>query len=352
MTRRETLIDLITSIPEHKVRTVYDQIFPILQSNVDKEHDAITIVCCPHCGSVSIKKNGTKDGKQRFLCKDCCKSFSVTTNTFFFHNRIPENIWKRFIDYELNGIPLREEAHLLELSIHTCFRMRHKLHRAITTIVEKERLNGDAVQVDATYQKINLKGTKPDNMPRYSKRRGKSSSYRGVSHHKVCIVSAIDTNDNMFLRIVGLGSESIDKYTSCKYKFEESKIIVSDSKSCMQQFANELGATLDNIPTKPNEKKYTTKSGNHLGDLNQLHSEISLLISKTHGVSTRFFQDYLNFLTYTKHVKYKVERKDLTEFIFNEIKNTTAFNEEKLVLTELPISLKEAYFEYRYGIFA
>lgn len=352
MSKREALIDLIGSIPEHKIRTVYDKFLPILQENMDKEHDAITIVCCPHCGSISIKKNGTKDGKQRFLCNDCKKSFSVTTNTFFFHNRIPEEIWKRFIDYELNGVVLREEAYLLDLSITTCFRMRHKLHRAISTIVEKERLNGDVVQVDANYQKINLKGTRPENMPRFSKRRGSRASYRGISHHKVCVVSAIDINDNMFLKIVGLGAESINKYTMCKYKFEQPQIIVSDSKSCMQQFANELGATLDAIPTKPNEKRYTTANGNHLGELNQLHSEISSLITKTHGVSTRFFQDYLNFITYIKKVKYQIEREDLTEFIFNEIKNTPAFTQEELYFTELPISLKEAYYEYRYGIFA
>lgn len=56
MSKRERLIDLITSIPEHNVRKVYDQIFPILDENMDKNHEEITIVCCPHCGSVSIKR--------------------------------------------------------------------------------------------------------------------------------------------------------------------------------------------------------------------------------------------------------------------------------------------------------
>lgn len=351
MSKRERLIDLISSIPEHNVRKVYDQIFPILDENMDKNHEEITIVCCPHCGSVSIKKNGTNNGTQRFMCNDCHKTFSSTTDTFFFHNRIPKDLWLKFIDYEISGLPLREESHYLGLSIHTCFRMRHKLHRAVSEIVEKQKVTG-MVQLDSNYQKINLKGTKPQNMPRFSKRRGNGSAYRGISHHKVCIVSAVDSQDNMFLRIVGLGSESIDKYDTCKYKFENPEIIVSDSKSCIQQFANNIESKYDKIPTTPDGKRYTTNLGNHLGDLNQLDSEITSLINRTHGVSTRFFQDYLNFLTYKKTTKYKHERDNVAEFIYNEIKDTKAFTEAELVYTELPISLKEAYYEYRYGIFA
>lgn len=37
-------------------------------------------------------------------------------------------------------------------------------------------------------------------MPRISKKRS-SSAYRGISHHKVCIMSAVDDNDNMFLKL-------------------------------------------------------------------------------------------------------------------------------------------------------
>ena len=166
MTQRSRLIDRISSIPENRIHPVYDEIYLILKQNLTDDDKPITIVCCPHCGSVSIKKNGNYNGKQRYFCKDCHKSFSMNTNTFLFHNRIPENLWLQFIDYELSGIALRHEAHFLGLSIHTCFRMRHKLYAAVSELAKK-RVTGK-VQLDAAYRKINLKGTRPENMPRYS----------------------------------------------------------------------------------------------------------------------------------------------------------------------------------------
>ena len=351
MSKREALIELVSCVPEHKIRNVYDQIYPILNESIEKDNESITILCCPHCGSVSIKKNGTYNGKQRFICKNCHKSFSTTTDTFMFHNRVSKELWKQFIDYEMDGMTLKDESYHLKLSIHTCFRMRHKLYRAVSSIVENERVTG-TVQLDASYTKINLKGTKPKNMPRYSKKRGNGSAYSGISHHKICIVTAIDSMDNMFLKITGLGAESFTKYDSCKYKFEEPTLIVSDSKASIQQFANELGVTNDKIPTMPNGKRYTTNLGNHLGDLNQLDSELSSLITRTHGVSTRFLQDYLNFISYKKQTKYKIDRDKVAEHVYSKVSVTKAFKEEELIYAELPISLKEAYYEYRYGIFA
>ena len=43
-------------------------------------------------------------------------------------------------------------------------------------------------------------------MPRFSKKRTSTSSlYRGISHHKICVVFSIDEKDNLLLKITGLG---------------------------------------------------------------------------------------------------------------------------------------------------
>ena len=50
------------------------------------------------------------------------------------------------------------------------------------------------------------KNGKTKNMLRYSKKRTSTkSSYRGISHHKICTVSSIDEDDNLILEIAGLG---------------------------------------------------------------------------------------------------------------------------------------------------
>lgn len=351
MNKQKQLINILKELKEEDFNKVleYASTFNIEHNTSDEQ---ITIQCCPHCGTITFKKNGFDSlGNQRYLCKDCHFSFSCRTNTFFSHTKIEEKKWIKFIDYEITGMTLKEEAYFLQLSIHTCFRMRHKLYAAIQSYQEKVKVE-EKVQLDAAYRKINLKGTKPENMPRFSKKRGYSSAYSGISHHKVCIISALDEQDNMFLKIVGLGSESTEKYKQCLNYMGNVKTIISDSKSCIQQFANEVGADHDVIPTVANKKRYTTKKGEHLADINQLDSEITSLITKTHGVCIKYFQGYLDFLTFKKQVKYQVKREEMATYIFRLIKGTKAFTEEEIIFTELPISLKEAYYEYHYGIFA
>jgi transposase-like protein len=40
------------------------------------ENTNITIKC-PYCGSEHIVKNGKKHSKQKYLCRDCKKSFTI-----------------------------------------------------------------------------------------------------------------------------------------------------------------------------------------------------------------------------------------------------------------------------------
>lgn len=49
---------------------------------------------------------------------------------------------------------------------------------------------------------------------------------------------------------------------------------------------------------------------------------------------------------------YDIKRDEVAKYVFNDIRKTKAYREEDLVYAELPISLKDAYYEYRYGIFA
>lgn len=118
-----------------------------------------------------------------------------------------------FIAGELNGLTLEQQTVATELSIVTCFNMRHKLYKAISKVQENAVLSGD-VELDPSYTSINLKGTEPANMPRMSKHRGKHKAtpyfhhIPGTSHHKICIVAAIDEHDQMLFKIGGLGRES------------------------------------------------------------------------------------------------------------------------------------------------
>ena len=56
------------------------------------------------------------------------------------------------------------------------------------------------IEADEIYRCINLKGTPKNKMPRaFKPRTSGGTTTRGISSHKVCIMGAIDENDNMFL---------------------------------------------------------------------------------------------------------------------------------------------------------
>ena len=48
--------------------------------------------------------------------------------------------------------------------------MRHKLYKASLQIIQEQKLS-DEIEIDSQYLSIRLKGTKPENMPRHSKKR-------------------------------------------------------------------------------------------------------------------------------------------------------------------------------------
>lgn len=136
------------------------------------------------------------------------------------------------IDNLLNGFSIRRIAEENSISNLTSFRIRHKVLTALTTIIDKIKLSGE-IQSDEKYFSINLKGTKPNNMPRFSKKRTSiSSPYRGISHHKICVVSSIDENDNLFLKITGLGRCTTEMLeNSLGKKIKNAKSINADSAS-------------------------------------------------------------------------------------------------------------------------
>lgn len=310
---------------------------------------------CPVCGSMHIVKNGTCCGTQRYLCKDCRKTFSSTSGTIMASSKIPVKKTLEMIECEIEGLSLKETSYRSKLSESTCFNFRQRLYSMASTIIEDVQL-ADQIELDSTYSKINLSGTRPKDMPRFSKRRGKKSpvvgefqSLRGLSHHKICIVTGIDENDNILYRVSGLGMESFDKYEQHSSHFTDGKTIISDDNSSIQAFAKAHDMKSEVIPSK----RHTTEEGNSLGDVNQLHQTLKDLVRSKHGVSTRHLPGYLNWISYLKRLIYSIPREQIPEQILSDLYETEArFLRDDICKAEQPVSLYEAYGEYHYGIFS
>lgn len=342
---RECLVDILQHIlPQHQIENSLEN---------DSTGDEL-IEHCPHCRSVRFVKNGfNPGGKQKYRCKDCKAVFMSRTKTIFSSTKVSYETWIKFILGEINGLTLQQQHYETGLSKTTCFYMRHKLHEAVSTNVDSE-LSG-IIYLDPTYTKINLKGTKPKNMPRISKKCGKHKtsgthkSLSGISHHKICLITAVDDKDNILFKIAGLGSERREILNQFRGFFKQESTIVIDKKRDLETFVKDCNC----IPDIVSANGYKSALGNTLSTVNQVHQEFSNLIIDKHGVSTRHLQGYLDWLVYVKQLRYRVEGYLRKLHTYEEILlNKVSLKKETICTKEFPINLKQAYGEYHYGIFA
>lgn len=103
---------------------------------------------CPHCSSEYVVRFGKYNGRQRYRCKACSKTFTDTTNTVLYRTR-KGNEWITFVDCMFNGYSLRKSAEIVGVSWITLFYWRHKLLNALKQM-DFEHFEG-IVEIDETY---------------------------------------------------------------------------------------------------------------------------------------------------------------------------------------------------------
>lgn len=298
---------------------------------------------CPKCGC-KIHKNGrTRNGIQKYICSGCGNTMSETTNTIVCHSKLSFDIWSNVIDNLLNGFSLRRIAEENNISVLTSFRMRHKVLLALKTFIDNIELSGE-IQSDEKYFSINLKGTKPNNMPRFSKKRTSTSSpYKGISHHKICVVSCIDENDNLLLQITGLGRCTTKMLeNSLGKKLKNAKSIKADSASAYQEFCFNHNLNLYAVPSG-----FHSNGQINIAEINGVHSQLETWLTKFRGVSTRHLQEYLNWFTYIFIMKKRFNLNKLkTESYSNIVIDNNYIKSNEIFSINMPINLNVAYAEY------
>ena len=298
---------------------------------------------CKKCGCLLHKNGKTKTGVQKYICSECKSTSSETTETIICHSKLSFEIWSNVIDNLLNGFSLRRIAEENNISLLTSFRLRHKVLYALKCFIKNIKLSGK-IQSDEKYFSINLKGTKPQNMPRYSKKRTSTNSpYRGISHHKICVVSSIDENDNLLLEIVGLGRCTTDMLKkSLGLKLNNAKSINADSASAYQEFCSEYKLTLNAIPSG-----FHNDGIFNISEINGIHSQLETWLSKFRGISTRHLQEYLDWFIYIFTMKKRfLLNKIKTESYCQILIGNNYIKSNDIFKVDMPIDLSVAYAEY------
>lgn len=278
-------------------------------------------LCCPNCSSLHINKNGKVNGKQNYVCKDCNKKFNNLTNTIFHHTHLTYKQVESAFDCIINLFTIRKTASILKVSTKTAFTLRHKIMSCLKSIIDSFMLKGN-IELDEYYISINLKGTKKENMPRYSKKRtSHGNRKRGINKHKVCITSGVDENDNMIFKVAGVSNVTSDMIKNTIVpKIINSKKIITDCKSSYESIATYYNWNLKQIKSGT----HTDEEGNNLANINSLHQQLTIYLSNFRGVSTKHLQEYLDLFCFLKYLNWSTEYSEQVKEFKNKIciKNT------------------------------
>lgn len=98
-------------------------------------------VCC-YCNGTDVVRNGKRNGVQRYLCRNCQRSFSDLTNSATYRSKKTLDKWLRYAKCMLNGFSIRKSAEEVEINIATSFYWRHKILNCISEFLGVGSVDG------------------------------------------------------------------------------------------------------------------------------------------------------------------------------------------------------------------
>jgi transposase-like protein len=252
-------------------------------------------LACPHCGCIGhVSRNGhRKNGKQRYICKDCSKSFVANTNSITSGTQKELNVWINYIKCMMNGLSIRKTADICGIHRNTAFLWRHKILDALQDVVENTILEG-IVEADETFFPVSYKGNHKKSsfvMPRKAHKRGSSTHTRGLSKQQVCVPCAIDRKGHSLSKIATLGRiMTKDLHLIYDDKIKPESTLCTDKMNSYVRFAKCNNLNLVQLKTGK-----SVKGIYNIQHINSYHSKLKGFIRGFKGVSTKYLNNYLTW---------------------------------------------------------
>lgn len=233
----QELKELLTGLPFNKVKMLIDHYSAHTGNNFKKEMNIIVTnslqdkleelginKVCHECGSVHVVKKGKRpDGVQRYICRDCSKSFTLFSGTILEKTNWHWDAWVKTLEMTLNYrsldkmvTALTHDYGCLGINIKTIWLWRLKLIHALSTF-EMPILTG-VIQVDETFIRESQKGSrslesylnKPSvRKPRYGLQPSKLGT---IGPEWATVVTAIDDRGYCVCKVAALGRLTEDVF--------------------------------------------------------------------------------------------------------------------------------------------
>lgn len=286
MTKLEELIKCVKKLSADAVNTLLDAVKILLTSENTTE-----IPGCPYCGSVMAIRYGHKCGKQRFLCKQCERTFVTTTHTIMSQSHFSEAVWQEVISDTVQGHAIDYSAKRLGINHRTVFDMRHKILLALQELPETEHiLLGGVSELDETFVLECYKGKQlPETIGRKARKHGAKAQKRGISSEYVCICTGIQRKGEAYAATINRAkpdaAELADLFTG---HIAHGTLVLCDGLKSYHSLAMSTGCTVKDCHKLLEEEKYFF----NLNTVNGFHSFIKRRYDFYRGVATKYLNRY------------------------------------------------------------
>lgn len=306
------ILNLISKLPQseqNKIKTTLLASAPDIVTKTKSTEEFVTEErfangrVCPLCGCIHVVRNGHRpDGTQRFVCRDCRKSFVAASNSIVSGTRKGLSVWGKYVSCMMDGMSIRKAAEVCGIHRNTAFYWRHKILDALQEMADSVELSG-IVEADETFFTISYKGNHKNSkifvMPRVAHRRGGETHVRGLSSEKVCVPCAVNRKGLSIAKVSNLGRVSTkDIGNVFDGRIDSDSTLVTDKMNAYVRFADKNNIKLVQLKNGRDKKGIY-----NIQHINSYHSLLKKFMRNFNGVSTKYLNNYLiwnNFVNYAR----------------------------------------------------
>jgi len=251
---------------------------------------------CSHCNNDNIVSNGSVNGRCRYLCKSCKRSFGDSSYTSFNGvKKIDKFLLFKNIMFTEGMIPLQTMCKRVGISIQTSFDWRRRLSNSLSNVEMKFYEETQLDDIWVNYSQKGRKGLK------YSKVRG-GNKKAGDNNFQVKILTATDKSQTV-MKVARIGRiTKADIERNLGNHFDSKIKIVSDAHPSIIGFAKDNNIRHAYFKSKD----HTAKTGENVQFLNGQASRLNTMLNRTcKGVSTKYLQNYVNWFAFMETNKEK-----------------------------------------------
>jgi len=271
---------------------------------------------CIHCGSVKVKRNGKYRNRQRYLCRDCGKSFNDLTNTPISGTRYLGK-WAKYFQLMVDGYTLPKIAKRLKIHISTAFYWRHKILFALRSM-GFQMLKG-IVESYETFFKESLKGRRT--LDRKPKKRGGRDKKRAISNLKIAVVVAQDRYGQVIAQKAGTGRVRAEEINAVIGSYiAPSSLLCTDTATNYKKFA--LIKELKHEPINLSKEGYIKKGIYHLQNVNNYHKRLKGWMDRFQGVATKYLDNYLYWFSFLQQSKKMADKEQINQMLLSACQNS------------------------------